>query len=88
MQTQIVYGAHTPAHVWDALKARATETRIRLDVRCPACGGEIKDTDSDVRCDTCDVPVSFFQHQFLSEDADTRVIYIQVNGHEKRDTPT
>ena len=52
MQTQIVYGAHTPAYIWDALKARATETRIRLDARCPDCGGEIKETDSDFHCDS------------------------------------
>ena len=83
MQTQIVYEAHTPAYIWDELKARATETRIRLDVRCPACDGEIKDTDSDVHCDTCDAPVSFFQYRYLSEDADTRVIYIEANGHEQ-----
>ena len=83
MQTQIVYGAHTPAYIWDALKARATETRIHLDVRCPACGGEIRETGSDFHCEACEAPVSFFQHRFLSDDADTRVIYIQVNGHEK-----
>ena len=83
MQTQIVYGAHTPAYIWDALKARATETRIHLDVRCPACGGEIRETGSDFHCEACEAPVSFFQHRFLSDDADTRVIYIQVNGNEK-----
>ena len=37
MSTQIVYGAHTPARVWDALTAHATETRIHLDARCPIC---------------------------------------------------
>ena len=83
MQTQIVHEAHTPLHVWEALKARVTETRIHLDALCPACGGEIKETDSDVHCEACEAPVSFFQHRFLSEDADTRVIYIEVNGHEK-----
>ena len=83
MSTQIVHEAHTPLYVWDALTAHATETRICLDVRCPACGGEIKDTDSDFHCEACKAPVSFFQHRFLSEDADTRVLYIQVNGHEK-----
>ena len=83
MPTQIIYGAHTPAHVWEALKARASETRIHLDALCPACGGEIKETGSDVHCEACEAPVSFFQHRFLSEDADTRAIYIQVNGHEQ-----
>ena len=83
MPTQIIYGAHTPAHVWEALKARVSETRIHLDALCPACGGEIKETGSDVHCEACEAPVSFFQHRFLSEDADTRVIYIEVNGQKK-----
>ena len=83
MSTQIVYAAHTPSRVLDELNAHATQTRIRLEERCPACDGEIKDTHNDVRCDACEAPVSFFQQRLLSDDADTRVIYIQVNRHEK-----
>ena len=83
MSTQIVHQAHTPSRVWDELNAHATQTRIRLEARCPVCAGELKYTDRDVCCDACDASVSFFQHRFLSDDADTRVIYIHVNGHEK-----
>ena len=83
MSAQIVHEAHTPDYICDELEARATETRIRLDVRCPACDGEIKGTDSDVYCESCEAQVSFFQHRFLSEAADTRVIYIKANGHEQ-----
>ena len=83
MSTQIVYAAHTPSRVWDELEKRATHTRIHLDTRCPACAGELKYTHRDVCCDACDTSVSFFQHRRLSDDADTRVIYIHVNGHEK-----
>ena len=83
MSTQIVYAAHTPSRVWDELNAHATQTRIRLEARCPACAGELKYTHRDVCCDACDTSVSFFQQRHLSDDADTRVIYIHVNGHEK-----
>ena len=83
MSTQIVYAAHTPSRVLDELNAHATQTRIRLEERCPACDGEIKDTHNDIRCNACEAPVSFFQQRLLRDDADTRVIYIQVNRHEK-----
>ena len=83
MPKQIVYAAHTPSRVWDELNEYAIQTRIRLEVRCPACAGELKHTHNDVHCDACDAPVSFFQQRHLSDDVDTRGIYIQVKGHEK-----
>ena len=83
MRKQIVHAAHTPSHVLDKLEKCATETRIRLEARCPACDGELKHTQSDVCCDACDAPVSFFQQRHLRDDLDIRLIYIQVKGHEK-----
>ena len=83
MRKQIVREAHTPSRVLDELNKIATQTRIRLEERCPACAGELKHTHSDVHCDACEAAVSFFQQRHLSDDVDTRGIYIQVKGHEK-----
>ena len=80
MRKQIVHAAHTPSHVLDKLEKCATETRIRLEARCPACDGELKHTQSDVCCDACDAPVSFFQQRHLRDDLDIRVICLQVKG--------
>ena len=83
MRKHIVHAAHTPSHVLDKLEKCATETRIRLEAKCPACDGELKHTQTHVRCDACDAPVSFCQQRHLSDDLDIRLIYIQVKGHEK-----
>ena len=83
MRKQIVHAAHTPSRVLDELNEIATQTRIRLEVRCPVCAGEIKHTQSDVRCEVCDAPVSFFQHRHHNDALDIRVIYIQVKGQDK-----
>ena len=37
MRKHIVHAAHTPSHVLDKLEKCATETRIRLEAKCPAC---------------------------------------------------
>ena len=83
MRKQIVHAAHTPPRIWNELEEYATQMRIRLEAKCPACDGGFKHTQTDVRCDACDAPVSFFQQRHLSDDLDIRLIYIQVNGHEK-----
>ena len=83
MRKHIVHAAHTPPRIWDELDAYATQMRIRLEAKCPACDGELKHTHSDVCCDACDAPVSFCQQRHLSDDLDIRLIYIQVKGHEK-----
>ena len=83
MRKQIVREAHTPSRVLDELNKIATQTRIHLEAKCPACDSEIKHTQSDVHCDACEAPISFFQQRPHSDALDMRVIYIQVNGHEK-----
>ena len=83
MRKQIVHAAHTPLRVLDELNEIATQTRIHLEARCPVCDGEFKHTQSNVYCDACETPVSFFQRQHLSDALDIRLIYIQVKGHEK-----
>ena len=83
MRKQIVHEAHTSSRVRDELNEYATQTRIHLEAKCPACDGELKNTQSNVRCDACEAPVSFFQQRHLSDDLDIRVIYIQVKGQDK-----
>lgn len=84
MTEQIVYQGHTPAHVWEELEIRSRQTRILLALQCPICSGEIQHTETtDLRCLSCNAPVEVLQHRHLTENVDTRLIYIHVNGHEK-----
>ena len=81
---QIVYNGYTNDSVWKQLEKESLQTRIRLDARCPVCNTEIyiKEGSVELSCLVCDVPVDMFQDRYITKADDTRVLYIDVGGHE------
>ena len=81
---QIVYNGYTNDSVWKQLETESLQTRIRLDARCPVCSTEIyiKEGSVELSCLVCDDPVDMFQDRYVTKSGDTRVLYIDVGGHE------
>ena len=81
---QIIYQGHTPQRVWDALAKRSRDTHRKVALRCPLCNSEIHPTDTTHQhCQSCSAPVDIYQHREHTKTADTRRIYIQVQGHRR-----
>lgn len=79
---QIIHQGHTPGHVWDALEKRSNQTQRKVTLRCPVCDSSIQHTETpQLRCRSCDAPASLYQHRHLRKRADTRLIYVSVQGH-------
>ena len=81
---QIVYKGYTPDDVWKQLAQKSHQTGQKITRQCPVCDTSIQHTDERfLICPSCNAPVEIFQVRHLTQNADTRIIYISVKGHHK-----
>ena len=78
---QIVYEAHTPGYVWEQLAQKSKETRIRVEIRCPACSGEIQLINNTLlQCRACQTPIEIFQQRNPRTQTEIRFVYMPPTG--------
>lgn len=76
---QIVYKGHTSEWVWERLEQKSTQTRLKVEHRCPECSGEIQGINqTTLRCDTCQTDIEVFQRRDAASKKETRFIYFQT----------
>ena len=82
---QIVYNGYTPDDVREQLAQKSKETRCRVEIRCPACSGEIQRVDNTLlQCRACQTPIEIFQQRHLKAKAETRFVYIPSTGEQTK----
>ena len=81
---QIVSNGYTSIPVWDDLEIRSRQTRQKVQLRCPNCSAELRQTQTGaLRCGRfCQTSVEVFQRRHLTETSDRRRIYKSVNADE------